>query len=56
MLRHTCATRLYAVEKDSLFVSDQLGYSNVSTTHIYAKTDSESRRNQIETIAYGQPL
>ena len=51
MLRHTYATRLYAVEKDLLFVSDQLGHSNVSTTHIYAKTDSESRRNQVERIA-----
>ena len=50
MLRHTYATRLYAVEKDLLFVSDQLGHSNVSTTHIYAKTDSESRRNQVEKI------
>jgi integrase len=50
MLRHTYATRLYAVEKDLLFVSDQLGHSNVSTTHIYAKTDSESRRTQVEKL------
>ena len=50
MLRHTYATRLYAVEKDLFFVSDQLGHSNVSTTYIYAKTDSESRRNQVEKI------
>ena len=53
MLRHTYATRLYAVEKDLLFVSDQLGHANLSTTHIYAKTDSESRRNQVERIADG---
>lgn len=51
MLRHTYATRLYAVEKDLLFVSDQLGHSNVATTQIYAKTDSESRRRQVEKIA-----
>jgi len=51
MLRHTYATRLYAVEKDLLFVSDQLGHSNVTTTQIYAKTDSESRRKQVEKIA-----
>ena len=50
MLRHTYATRLYAVERDLLFVSDQLGHSNVSTTHIYAKTDNESRRKQIELL------
>jgi site-specific recombinase XerC len=50
MLRHTYATRLYSVEKDLLFVSDQLGHANASTTHIYAKTDSESRRKQVERI------
>ena len=53
MLRHAYATRLYAVEKELLFVSDQLGYSNVSTTHIYAKNDTESRRDQVERIADG---
>ena len=51
MLRHTYATRLYGIEKDLLFVSDQLGHSNVSTTHIYAKTDSESRRKQVEKMS-----
>ena len=55
MLRHTYATRLYAVEKDLLFVSDQLGHANLSTTHIYAKTDSESRRSQVEKIADEEP-
>lgn len=40
----------YAVEKDLLFVSDQLGHSNVSATQIYAKTDSESRRKQVEKM------
>ena len=53
MLRYTYATRPYAVDKDLLFMSDQLGHSNVRTTHIYAKTDSESRRNQVERIADG---
>jgi len=50
MLRHTFATRLYSVERDLLFVSDQLGHSNVSTTQIYARTDNESRRKQIEKM------
>lgn len=51
MLRHTYATRLYGVERDLLFVSDQLGHSNVNTTQIYAKTDNEARRKQIEKMA-----
>ena len=55
MLRHTYATRLYAVDKDLLFVSDQLGHADVGTTHIYAKTDSESRRKQVEKIAGESP-
>lgn len=50
ILRHTFATRLYNVERDLLFVSDQLGHSNVSTTQIYARTDNESRRKQIEKM------
>ena len=54
MLRHTYATRLYAVQRDLLFVSDQLGHANVSTTQIYAKTDSEARRKQVESMAKNQ--
>ena len=50
MLRHTFATRLYSVERDLLFVSDQLGHANVSTTQIYARTDNQARKDQIEKM------
>lgn len=51
MLRHTYATQLYGTERDLLFVGDQLGHANISTTQIYAKTDNEARRRQIEKMA-----
>jgi len=50
MLRHTYATRLYGVEKDIRFVQDQLGHSDISTTAIYAKTNTEARRRQVEAL------
>ena len=50
MLRHTYATRLYNIERDLLFVSDQLGHANINTTRIYAKTDNEARKKQIEKM------
>ncbi len=48
MLRHTYLTRLYNVEKDLRFVQDQAGHASPTTTAIYAKTDSESRKRQVE--------
>jgi site-specific recombinase XerD len=50
MLRHTYLTRLYNVEKDLRFVQDQAGHSSPTTTAIYAKTDSESRKRQVEGL------
>ena len=49
-LRHTFAVRLYGIERDLLFVKDQLGHASVSTTQIYAKTNSKDRRRQIEKL------
>ena len=50
MLRHTYLTRLYNVEHDLRFVQDQAGHASPTTTAIYAKTDNESRRRQVEAL------
>lgn len=50
ILRHTYLTRLYNTEKDLRFVQDQAGHASPSTTAIYAKTDSESRKRQVEAL------
>ncbi len=50
MLRHTYLTRLYNIEKDLRFVQDQAGHASPTTTAIYAKTDSESRKRQVEKL------
>ncbi|MHC4617238.1 MAG: tyrosine-type recombinase/integrase [Planctomycetota bacterium] len=47
-MRHTFGTRLYNQTKDLLFVQDQMGHKNPVTTAIYARTDNEERRRQIE--------
>lgn len=49
-LRHTFGTRLYNIEKDLFYVSDQLGHSGVDVTRVYSKTNNRSRRKQIEAI------
>jgi len=49
-LRHSFAVRLYAVENDLLFVSQQLGHSDVSTTQIYARTTPKAARRQMEAL------
>lgn len=50
MLRHTYLTRLYNAEKDLRFVQDQAGHASPTTTAIYAKTDSASRKRQVESL------
>jgi site-specific recombinase XerC len=50
MLRHTYGTRLYNVEQDLRFVQDQLGHASPTTTAIYAKTNAEARRRQLEAL------
>jgi len=50
MLRHTYLTRLYNVEKDLRFVQDQAGHASPTTTAIYAKTNSQARRRQVEAL------
>ncbi len=50
MLRHTYLTRLYNTEHDLRFVQDQAGHASPTTTAIYAKTDTESRKRQVESL------
>ena len=50
VLRHTYLTRLYNVEKDLRFVQDQAGHASVTTTAIYAKTNSKARKRQVEAL------
>ncbi len=50
ILRHTYLTRLYNIEKDLRFVQDQAGHASPTTTAIYAKTDNESRKRQVEKL------
>lgn len=50
MLRHTYGTRLYNVEQDLRFVQDQLGHASPTTTAIYAKTNVDARKRQVEAL------
>ncbi len=50
MLRHTYLSRLYNVEKDLRFIQDQAGHASPTTTAIYAKTNNEARRRQVEAL------
>ena len=49
-IRHSFAVKLYAQEKDLLFVGQQLGHADVRTTQIYAKTTSEAARRQMSQM------
>jgi len=48
MLRHTYAMQYYANTKDLFGLQQQLGHADTRTTHIYAKTNDETLRQQIE--------
>jgi integrase len=50
MLRHTYLSRLYNIEHDLRFVQDQAGHASPTTTAIYAKTNSMSRKRQVEAL------
>jgi len=50
VLRHTYLTRLYNVGHDLRFVQDQAGHASPTTTAIYAQTDQEGRRKQVNAL------
>lgn len=47
-IRHTTAMSLMASEVSLIYIRDLLGHSSVQTTEIYAKADTEKRREAIE--------
>lgn len=49
-LRRTAGTHLYRATRDLHVVADVLGHSSVSTSAIYAKMDSEVRREALEKM------
>lgn len=50
MFRHDYAMALYRVQNDLVIVSDQLGHSDVKITTIYAKTNNQERRRQVDML------
>lgn len=50
VFRHTYLTRLYNVGHDLLFVQGQAGHKSPTTTAIYAQTDQEARRKQVNAL------
>lgn len=49
-LRRTAGTHLYRATRDLHVVADLLGHSSVNTSAIYAKMDSEVRREAVEAL------
>ncbi len=50
-LRRTAGTHLYRATRDLHVVADILGHSSVNTSAIYAKMDSDIRREALEKLA-----
>ena len=51
MLRHSYGYMFYNNCKDLLFLADQMGHKNITTTHIYARTNNEERRRIAESFS-----
>lgn len=50
-LRHDFAMQLYGVSKDLSMVQMMLGHSDIRTSTIYARTDSQEMRRQIDLLS-----
>lgn len=48
MLRHSKAVHLLQAGVNLIYIRDFLGHSNIKTTEIYARTDSETKRQALE--------
>lgn len=53
--RHSKAMHLLQSGVDLIYIRDLLGHSDVKTTEIYARTDSEAKRKALES-AYRNPI
>ena len=51
LFRHTTAMELVASGVDLIYIRDLLGHVSVTTTEIYAKTDSKLKREAIEAAS-----
>jgi len=51
-LRHSFATRGYAVTRDIMAVSKLLGHRDVKTTQVYVRVDDERLRATVDAITY----
>ncbi|MEF2277579.1 tyrosine-type recombinase/integrase [Deinococcus sp. YIM 134068] len=49
-LRRTAGTRLYRATRDLHVVADILGHANIATSAIYAKLDTDIRREALERV------
>jgi integrase len=52
MFRHTYLTRLYNIACDIRLIQLQAGHASINTATVYAQTESESARRQVESIVY----
>lgn len=50
MLRHTKAMHLYQAGINIIYIRDFLGHSDISSTEIYARADTEMKRKAIEKV------
>lgn len=54
-MRHSKAMFLVSKKVDTIYIRDFLGHASISTTQIYARTDSKMRRQALED-AYEDPI
>lgn len=48
MIRHSKAMHLYQAGVNLIYIRDILGHADISTTDIYARADTESKRRELE--------
>ena len=54
-LRHTLASELYAITKDQVLVSQQLGQKGTSATDLYTHVDQQVQKDALAEISHENP-